>query len=1605
MVNPRSEARARTTLLLATAALFLACAGSASGQVISGVAATNLTDSSVVITWMTNTPASSLVNYGFSTSYGYSSALNPALVTTHSVTLNGLSANSLYHFNVVSSASSGNTTSANFRFATLSTSPIIGDINIIYLSSTGVTINWTTDQPSTGMVNYGTTSSYASSTPVISVPTIAHAVTLSGLTTNTTYNFAPVSVGLMGVPSTSTNQTFTTAAPNATAPNVGFVASWGVTNASAMLSWSTDVPANTVLAFGTTPALGQFTPVQAALTANHGVTLTGLNSGTTYYFAALSTGASGATGYSTLYTLSTTGTPPLAPVISKLASSNLTTTAATISWTTDVPSTSLVNYGTTTGYGLSVLDSHLTKAHSVMLTSLAPGTRYVFQVVSASPAGVSMFGADLTGFTIWAWGDSQTLGGADGSRNNYPAYLSADLQVPVANEGVGGDTSTQIAQRMLATPASFSAGNCHVIWSGSNNPSQGGQILSDIGSMVNALSAPKCFLVLGVINQLISPVGSPIYNSIISANTSLGSQYGNNFLDIRQVVVNAYNPALPLDVASHARDLPPSSLMAVEALGTITSGALDSASCVFSLSSGTQGNGTVVIVDSETILINNVSNNQNVTDCNRGYNGTVATSHAANATYSKIDGVHLGANGLQFVASQVATWFRSQSWPLCAGTPGLICPFPLNFTTTVTDTPGPVISAVAVSSVTSTSAVVSWTTDQPATSQVSYGPTTNYGLASAKDSTLTTAHSVMLAGLTPNSMYNLVAVSVNSGGKSATSTNATLTTGVAAAPVISGVTASNPTANSVTITWTTDQPATAQVNYGITAGYGTLSPATTTLTTNQVVSLTGLTPNTAYFFQVISANSSGSSVARNFTFTTPAVAATPPTVGYVAFWGVNDTGVTISWSTDVNANTVVAYGTTAALGQSYTNASVGSTSTLNHGAVLAGLTPGTKYYFVAQSTGANGATGYSTTYSFTTTGTAAANPSFTLSATAATVSVGSVGTSTVTVTPLNGFNSPVTFAPSGWPAGITATFGSSLVTISVGASVTPGPFTLTVNGTSGTLSASTTIPLTVVAGSSPSFTLTATGATASVGATATSTVIVATLNGFNSAVTLTASGWPAGITGTFGTNPATASSIVTISVSAGVAAGPYTLTVNGTSGAVNKTTTIALTVTPGASVGSSANFTGLDTSTQGTWSGTYGGDGFLIANGASSLPTYTNVNFGGASTYTWAGTTPDVRAVQTFQGSTARIASSYYASTSFNIGLNLKDGTAHQVAIYLLDWDTTSRAQTIAITDSATGAVLDSRSFSGFHNGAYGVWSIKGSVTITVSATVGNPVVSAIFFGPASGAPVPLTFKLNGSAAAANVGSTTTSTVTITGAGGFNSPVTLATSGWPAGITGTFGTNPATTSSVVTIGVGAGVAAGSYSLTVNGTSGALSATSSIALMVNGAPPPGSGTSASFAGQDATTGGSWTGKYGAAGYVIANGSNVQAPYATVGFTAASTYTWAGQTTDPRALQSSRGATTGIASAYTQYSGQAFTINVGIADGNTHTISLYMLDWDGASRSQTITILDAVSNAVLDTRTFSGFHDGLYASWNISGNVTIKVSPNGYVSPVVSGVFLN
>ncbi len=96
-------------------------------------------------------------------------------------------------------------------------------------------------------------------------------------------------------------------------------------------------------------------------------------------------------------------------------------------------------------------------------------------------------------------------------------------------------------------------------------------------------------------------------------------------------------------------------------------------------------------------------------------------------------------------------------------------------------------------------------------------------------------------------------------------------------------------------------------------------------------------------------------------------------------------------------------------------------------------------------------------------------PDFGLSASPSAFGVtqGASATTTVTVTPQNGFNSSVTFAVAGLPAGVTGSFspasstGSTTLTLTASPTATTGTSTISVGGSTGSLTHTTNLTLTV----------------------------------------------------------------------------------------------------------------------------------------------------------------------------------------------------------------------------------------------------------------------------------------------------------------------------------------------------------------------------------------------------------------------------------------------------------------------------------------------------------------------------------------------------------------
>jgi uncharacterized membrane protein len=207
---------------------------------------------------------------------------------------------------------------------------------------------------------------------------------------------------------------------------------------------------------------------------------------------------------------------------------------------------------------------------------------------------------------------------------------------------------------------------------------------------------------------------------------------------------------------------------------------------------------------------------------------------------------------------------------------------------------------------------------------------------------------------------------------------------------------------------------------------------------------------------------------------------------------------------------------------------------------------------------------------------AASTPDFSLSATPAsqTVAPGNGTSYTLTLTPSNGFASNVSLSLGTLPAGVNATFntnpvlngsGTSTLTVTTTSSTAPGNYTLTINGTSGSLTHSATVALVVNAASTPDFSLSATPASQTVvqgnGTSFTSTLTPS--NGFAGTVSLSLGALPAGVNATFNTNPITngsGTSTLTVTTTSSTALGTYTLTITGTSGSLTHSTSVTLIV-------------------------------------------------------------------------------------------------------------------------------------------------------------------------------------------------------------------------------------------------------------------------------------------------------------------------------------------------------------------------------------------------------------------------------------------------------------
>jgi subtilase family serine protease len=387
-------------------------------------------------------------------------------------------------------------------------------------------------------------------------------------------------------------------------------------------------------------------------------------------------------------------------------------------------------------------------------------------------------------------------------------------------------------------------------------------------------------------------------------------------------------------------------------------------------------------------------------------------------------------------------------------------------------------------------------------------------------------------------------------------------------------------------------------------------------------------------------------------------------------------------------------------------------------------------------------------------------PTFTLS-TPVTVDMGQ-GTSTSTyvdVIPQYGFTGNVTFSVTGLPAGVTATWNPnpasnySTLTLMASSSTAVGSSTLTITGTSGSITATSTATLTI---HQPSFTVYGpTSVDVGQGTSTNTYAAITPLYGFNGNVTLSVAGLPTGVTALWNPNPTTGSTNLTLTTSSSTPVGSSTLTITGTSGSVKASTTIALTV-------HALSFT---------------------------LNTYSSVSMG--------------------QGSTGAAYVYITPAYGFSANVNLSVSGLPSGVTATFSTNPATNNSTLTFTASSTAAV--------------------GTKTVTITGTSGTLTASttvALTVNPPS-------FTISGPGAV-SIGRGTTNPLSlyVSPQYGFTGSVNFSVSGLPAGVTASFSPNPTTNSTAMTLTASSTAAIGQSTLTITGTSGSLTSTTTLTVSIN-----------------------------------------------------------------------------------------------------------------------------------------------------------------------------
>ena len=351
---------------------------------------------SATVTWTTNRTSTSKVIYGTSTpTCPGVGAGDDTQVTNHNVELTGLAPGVKYYYKIQSldaerdyNGGDGDACSEAKSFTTLA-APGISEVQISEIRLTTAIITWKTTSAATSKIMYGKTTGYGMTyNDSSSSQVTTHTVQLKELSDSTNYHFKVVGVDVDGNILQSDDYVFTTL----TFPKLSNLKVVQVPNtptSTVRVEFDSNVPTSSLVTFS--GAKGKDV-AKYDLETVHALMVSGLSDNTAYSISVKGRDQYGneAQAVTSSYKTDFDTRPPYITDItvetSILGYGVDAKGQLVISWTTDEPGTSQVEYGTGVGgdeYSSKTQeDTSLTENHVVIISDLKPSSPYHFRVVS-----------------------------------------------------------------------------------------------------------------------------------------------------------------------------------------------------------------------------------------------------------------------------------------------------------------------------------------------------------------------------------------------------------------------------------------------------------------------------------------------------------------------------------------------------------------------------------------------------------------------------------------------------------------------------------------------------------------------------------------------------------------------------------------------------------------------------------------------------------------------------------------------------------------------------------------------------------------------------------------------------------------------------------------------------------------------------------------------------------------------------------------------------------------------------------------------------------------------------------------------------------------------